>query len=79
MKIHAIPVFVLMVSVLGFCVHKQAEIRKYEKIRHVLNEARDSSKLLDSNRHRHKHMHQFSFFQFSVINKINSIINIIKY
>lgn len=53
MKIHAIPIFVLMVSVLGFCVHKQAEIRKYEKIRHVLNEARDSSKLLDSNRHRH--------------------------
>ncbi len=53
MKIYAIPVFALMISLLGFCVHKQSEIRKYEKIRHVLNDGRDSSKLLESNRHRY--------------------------
>lgn len=45
MKIYAIPVFALMISLLGFCVHKQSEIRKYEKIRHVLNDGRDSSKI----------------------------------
>lgn len=53
MKIYTIPVFVLMVGVLGYCVHQQAETKKHQEFQQILKQAQPPSNLLESNRHRH--------------------------
>ena len=47
MKIYTIPIFVLMVGLLGYCVHQQAETRKHEELHQILKEVQHSTKLLN--------------------------------
>ena len=52
MKIYTIPIFVLMVGLLGYCVHQQAETKKHEELHQILKEVQHSTKLLNANRPR---------------------------